>query len=206
MKLDDALTEIGLYLGVDANLLRDYAAQDQIGGFHLDMNLRKWTTGSMWEVEAQFIYALIRALQPERVLEIGVGNGCTTTHILSALDENVNGWLTSLDPHPYNWENVPTFLRDRWDYHPQDAVTWLREHPDEHFDIVIEDGPHDYDFTYQVLVEARKTEPRLVIAHDAAHSLVGADVSSAFQNALGDIRIVLIQPSDCGLAWRIFDD
>lgn len=199
--LVQTLTDLGTQLGVDSQALISYAAEDTIGGFHFDMDKRKWTVGSMWEVEAQTVYALVRALRPDRVLECGVGNACTTTHILTALEANDHGELISLDPEPYSgdlpWDN------SRWTFNRQDAVAWLRAHPDDHFDMVIEDAMHDYPLVYSILALVKGRHPRIVLSHDAEHYIVGPDVQRAWTDVYGSFQTALTEPSDCGFAWII---
>ena len=46
---------------------------------------------------AYLLYMLVRHVRPSQTLEIGVGDGCSTQVILSALDANDNGRLISID-------------------------------------------------------------------------------------------------------------
>jgi predicted O-methyltransferase YrrM len=200
MNLNEALARIAPSLDTSLSALITYADEDTIGGFHPDPAQRQWDLGSMWSVECQFIYAVIRALRPERVLEIGVGNGCTTTHILTALARNGTGTLTSVDPHPYNTDNIPLALRDRWTHIPADGVEWL-DNNIEHFDVAIEDAMHSYEMTYALLDNLR--DVRTVISHDAMHATVGATVRRAWSDTFGAYMTALIEPADCGLAWRV---
>lgn len=203
MNLHEACRELAGALNLSADDLIRFADQDTIGGFHMDETKRRWYTGSIWEVEGQLVYALIRVMRPRWVLEIGVGNGCTTTHILTALHDNDDGELLSLDPTPYPTMHVDDGLQARWTYVREDALGYLRAHAGEAFDLVIEDGPHGLEFTRDVLREAKATGPRLVLVHDAAHFLVGRDVSTGMQDALGDCHTLLVEPSDCGWGYWV---
>jgi len=73
------------------------------------------------------LYLLVRALQPEVVVETGVGAGCSSSSILLALEENARGHLHSIDlPSEKRFEDgniyqirevgcaVPDDLRHRW--------------------------------------------------------------------------------------------
>lgn len=71
---------------------------------------------------AMLLYALVRALRPDLVLETGVGAGVSSTYILCALEENRQGRLFSIDL-PYLDANgqttepgwaIPDELKFRW--------------------------------------------------------------------------------------------
>lgn len=50
--------------------------------------------------ECRCMYALLRKLQPEHAVEIGMAYGASALTILTALRENGSGRLTSIDPYP----------------------------------------------------------------------------------------------------------
>ena len=77
------------------------------------------------------LYAVMRILRPEVVVETGVGSGVSSTFILTAMERNGAGRLYSIDlPLPdegllpeersTGWL-VPERLRDRWEPAPGDA-------------------------------------------------------------------------------------
>jgi predicted O-methyltransferase YrrM len=70
---------------------------------------------------ARCCYAVCRALQPEAVIETGVGYGVTSAFFLQALAVNAKGSLWSIDLPPLSADSerqsgilVPTELRSRW--------------------------------------------------------------------------------------------
>lgn len=72
----------------------------------------------------ELLYALVRALRPQTIIETGVSTGTTTAYILAALADNGAGHLHSIDlPATLQLTNgrvavaVPSSLRDRWTYH-----------------------------------------------------------------------------------------
>jgi predicted O-methyltransferase YrrM len=79
--------------------------------------LRLGTTGGFG---CEAIYLLVRAAQPQVVVETGVLYGATSAHILAALDRNGSGKLHSIDlgreegepPHEFL---VPDELQRQWD-------------------------------------------------------------------------------------------
>jgi predicted O-methyltransferase YrrM len=50
--------------------------------------------------ERIMLYALVRGLRPERVLEIGTHQGASASIIAAALEDNGRGRIVGLDPHP----------------------------------------------------------------------------------------------------------
>jgi hypothetical protein len=72
----------------------------------------------------ELVYALVRTLRPEVVVETGVAQGVTSAYILAGLQDNGRGELHSIDMPMRDMINqhlvgaaVPPPLRDRWNYH-----------------------------------------------------------------------------------------
>jgi len=64
------------------------------------------------------LYAIFRRQKPDIVVETGVANGVSSSHILCALEQNKHGQLYSIDL-PWWQENqsgwiIPDYLRHRW--------------------------------------------------------------------------------------------
>src|SRR5947209_4711129 len=114
--LDQALATLAAQLGLDPQALIAYAAEDHIGGFNMDVNRRRWAPGSIWEVEGKVLYALVRALKPAHVVEIGTWFGCGASHILEALAMNKKGKLTSIDTDPNAGSEILISLRKNWTF------------------------------------------------------------------------------------------
>jgi predicted O-methyltransferase YrrM len=196
MRLDEALRQIAQDGGLNADELIAFAAEDKVGG----RDTGHWSGMSTFEAEGQILYALIRSLRPERLLEVGVDSGGTTTHILSALEANGAGHLDSVDIKAEVGIGVPESLRHRWTLHTGDALTIAL--PDQ-ADFIFEDGEHSYDFTFNVLARLKDLNPRMILSHDALTHLTygGFDVLRAFTDALGSDRTVLTDGSIAGLAY-----
>ncbi len=120
------------------------------------------------EIDAPLeLYALVRLLRPQHVLEAGVSSGVSSAYLLRALQRNGRGLLHSIDlpsrprgkarssPSPRNsWSlpahrdtgwAVPERLRPRWDLRlgdKADVLPILREQVPR-FDLVVYDLPHD---------------------------------------------------------------
>lgn len=209
MYLHTALEQIASTYHLDATQLKAYADEDQITGW--DLGAGRWPVGSLWGVEGQVIYALIRATKPRMVLELGTGYGCSATHIASALDANGGGTLhcvdNSGDPTAPNriGHGIPAALRQYVSIADQNIDQYIQVCP-HHYDLVFEDGIHSSQQVYNVwaLREQLLSPGGWLISHDAGHYIVGKDVRAGITGAgVGDALYLDIQPSDCGLAiWR----
>lgn len=206
MNLYAALTQAAHQLNLSQAELFDYPALDPHGGYP-----EAFPTGSMWQVEGQFLYSLLRALRPTRVLEIGTWHGCGATHILQALhDHGGEGWLNSVDcgvgiPIDAIGDLIPTSLRYRWLLDKttiQDFTANLFAAP---YDFILEDAmhsPEEVEFIWSQVPKLLRPGG-VMVSHDAAHHLVGADVRAGIQRAGYDATVYAIEPADCGFAvWR----
>jgi hypothetical protein len=201
MNLREAFAEIGPAIQVAPDTLLAYAGEDTVGGY--EGGAGAWPIGSLWSVEGQFLYALVRALKPRHVLEIGTHAGCSATHILTALQTNHSGHLTSLDIEPLVGDGPPMHLRNRWTFVQAEAVQWLTAHQPQ-ADLVFEDGFHTLNGTLSILETVQEvTRPQVVLSHDAAHQRVGPAVQRAFAATFQPMTVTLMAPSDCGLAWWV---
>lgn len=202
MNILDAVSKISKQLHLDSSDLLRYMDEDSIGGYHVDPTYAKWHIGSMWAVEAQLIYAIIRATKPERILEIGVNYGCSTAHILTALQRNDKGLLYSVDiEQPKDMTLISPELQTRWIFNMSEGADWIVGCK-QTFDIVLEDAGHDFLPTRRILRAVKSfLNPHIVISHDTEHRVVGSWVSQAFDAAFGKSAwsSYLIDPSDCGL-------
>lgn len=204
MNLTDTLNSFEKYLDLVPDILLPYAEQDDIGGFHPDPSQRKWGIGAIFAVEGKILYALIRALKPQTIVEVGSGTGCSTTHMASALlDNGGSGHITTIDRG--NTPHVPSDLQDFVTIESGDAINILALMPDHSIDFLLEDADHS-EALCAAIGELAKTKLKpggVMIAHDAAHFGVGRDVCMGFDRAGLDYRVYLTEPSDCGwLVWR----
>ena len=213
LDLEHTLARMADNYGLDAQQLIAYAAEDTVGGWTY---LGYWPGGSIWEVEGKILYALMRAIRPDQVLECGTRFGCSSTHILTAMKANKRGKLTSVDAESAKDEIgddgfgslVPASLRKRWTFiRPMTAQALLDSDPTP-WQVVFEDTDHTFDTTREIL-ERLKGRPgvQYVISHDIAHPWVGPTMRQAWTAVFGeqdkDWHAYDIEPSDCGFAvWR----
>ena len=203
MNLSEFFAHLAPQIGMAPEQLQVFADEDSTIGGYIPGESR-WIVGSMWEVEGKALYALVRALRPQRMLEVGTRRGCSTTHILTAMEANGTGELVSLDIEPF-LGSIPEHLQHRWTFVQTDALAWLKQQTPRHgFDVIFEDGAHSYAFTRDVLALCQKFSAKMTLSHDAAHHLVGADIRQAWDDVYGaqSYHVALIEPSDCGFAYR----
>jgi len=209
--LSEGLGVIAGYLGLDADALNAYAAEDTYGGFDFDLNNRRFDIGSIFGVEGQVLYALTRVLNPPEVVELGTMHGCGATHLLAALEANgkKTARLTSVDDNTNGvvlGHAIPDALRPRWKLVESSAAPYLTERKDNSLLLIFEDIDHSAERTAEiwVLAQAKLKSGGILISHDAEHSLVGAAVREGIaRSGITDYLKVTIAPSDCGLAiWK----
>jgi predicted O-methyltransferase YrrM len=138
---------------------------------------------TQWAVEhgtALLLYALVRVLKPETVLEIGVANGASSYFILRALDANGTGTLHSFDIAP----DAGSLLSDA------DRAAWRFHHITE-------------DRTLQEYL-AKLPQAGLCF-HDADHEyLAQLSEFTAFWNQLTDDGVLVGDDIDASYAWIHF--
>jgi Methyltransferase domain len=207
ISLFEAFERVGPQIGVPADELHDFAGEDVVGGYHTIRGTAMWPMGSVWAVEGQFLYALVRALQPDRVMEIGTWRGCSATHILSAMEANGKGQLISVDMKRHDEGiDIPHYLKPRWRFIEQEGTAYITSVRPT-VDLVFEDTAHTFPVTVALLTAIDYfMKPKVVVSHDACHFAVGQEVCQAWQTVYKDKwSKALIDPSDCGLAWKVYE-
>lgn len=202
MNLSDFLTLIGNDLGLDPATLIEYASEDTIGGYHSDSAQSKWPVGSLWAVDGQALYALVRALRPTAVLELGAHRGASTTHIATALQANGGGKVYSVDIMGNAGDLVPVELYPYIEFVRKAAIEYLNA-TRRRFDFAFEDMMHSAEQVLAVCgeLQTRMDTGSLILHHDSEHFLVGSDVRAGMEAAGVAWQSALIEPADTGLAW-----
>lgn len=198
--LNDTLQQMAADWTLDAEALIRYAAEDEILGWTY---LGYWPGGSVWQVEGQILYALVRAIRPDRILECGTAYGCSATHMLSALKKNRHGKLVSVTLEA-EASRIPDDLRKRWTLV---QGTTAQDYLDANggFDMVFEDTDHTVPTTSAILSRIKGMSGiQTVLSHDICHPWSGYAMRQAWDTVFGEAyRAYDIEPSDCGLAlWR----
>ena len=189
-------------VGIDAEVLLSYAAEDDLGG--QDSRPDHWGYLSLFEGEGKLLYALTRYLKPQRVLEIGTADGCSASHILAAMEKNEAGKLVSLDINKDAGQKIPPALRHRWEFVCTDAVKWVESHRHEFFDMAVEDGSHELSFTVAMLRYLTDIQVPFVFVHDPYQY---KEVREAVRRFYPHATYLRINPSVAGAAlWAADSD
>jgi hypothetical protein len=86
------------------------------------------------------LYALVRALEPDVIVETGTHDGLGSVALLEALDKNGHGRLVSIDPRPGTGWLVPDRLRGCWRQVRATSYDALEEVG--HVDVLVHDSLH----------------------------------------------------------------
>lgn len=158
VSLSDALAPLAARIHVSSSELHAYADADLYGG----RDTGDFSAMCLHRDEGRLLYALVRVLKPQRVLEIGVADGGSATHILAALAANGQGVLTSYDILPGVGASIPAELRSLWTLHVEDALT--ADLPQA--DFIFEDAAHTLDFSLTLYAHLKALAPRALVVHD----------------------------------------
>lgn len=164
-----------------------------------------WPQGTGRPGERAALYALVRVLQPDLVVECGTNWGCSTTQFLSAVRDNKKGRVVSIDirnrteGRPIG-ARIPPGLKNRWQFHRADAAEWLAKE-DTPLEFVFEDTDHTMETTRRICeAAARRLAPGgWLICHDVVIPAVAAGIRQAGIDA----PVFLFDADGRGLAvWR----
>mgnify|MGYP001575937469 CR=1 FL=1 len=193
MNLNEALRQIAQDGRLNSDELIAFAAEDAVGG----RDTGAFDSMSTFADEGRVLYALIRAMRPYRVLEVGVASGGTSTHILRALAANGSGTLWSIDIEPGSGYQIPEDLKGDWTFVAADAL--IADLPDA--DFVFEDGSHELLFTTTMLERLKALNPRIIVSHDYyTHETYGGfHVKEAFDAVLPEGLGVKVDGAFTGL-------
>lgn len=78
--------------------------------------------GDISLTDAKNYYALVRAVEPDRIVETGVSNGLSTLCLLLALDDNDHGHLYSVDYPLRADESLAEFREETWSDYSGSAI------------------------------------------------------------------------------------
>lgn len=199
--LEDVLTALAGYTGVQALDLQRYAAQDPHTGW--DFGRGGWPVGSLHTTEGQTLYALAYGLHMATVVECGSLHGCSATHMADALMA-IGGHLTSVDVLAGTGSLFPEYLKPYRTQLYMKGEDYLNSLPDNSVDMVFEDTDHSPASVYEIwkAAIAKVRSGGVVISHDGMHDTSTKDVNAAIQRALGhdDYLLLSIPPADCGFA------
>lgn len=225
-ELNQILTFISLQLGCDPQELISYAGEDTLGGYHFDPTQARFPIGSLFGVEGQMLYALIRHLKPQVVVEIGGWAGASASHMALAVMRNETGKVISVDLGDENVNAatgqshgslIPLSLKPYVELVKEDGRVWLTKQMSQSIDMIFEDADHSAGLVMELsrLALTKLVPGGYLVNHDAGHdeaiypngartpSPVAANVQEGLTRAGAAFKAYLAAPSDCGLAITV---
>lgn len=206
MHIDAFFDTIAADWSLDAEALKQYASEDAIGGYSFNEETRECDTGSLWAVDGQALYALVRYLKPQHIVEFGSLFGCSAKHLASALLKNGSGKLTCVDPTPPLLTTFNEALRPMITLVGSTAEHWITEGGLQDVAFIYEDTDHSSAVIDTIWSAAFKALPvgGMIVSHDAEHATAGAEVRKGMTAGAGHRwRSYRIDPADTGLGmWR----
>jgi len=203
MTLDDALALYADFLGLDAEALSAYAQEDRLGGYHTDPEQCQFPCGSLWQPEGQTLYALIRALRPKHILELGTLHGASTAHLRAAVRDNHQwGRVHSVDIWKGAGSLIPPALDGYGHLVFMDAVVYIEQWKQPNINFVFEDALHGYEQVRDIVnaLKPKLAPGAVVVHHDSEHGDDGVKIKQGLADAgITEYVSTLIEPSDCGL-------
>lgn len=231
--LNETLTLISAQIKCDAAELIAYSNEDTLGGYHVDPEQSRFKQGGLWEVEGKILYALIRWLQPETVVEIGGWEGASSAHMALAVKANGHGRVISVDNEVGGMAHgsaLPSELSKYVTLVSANGEDWLPTQEDGSIGFLFEDADHSRELVEKLVrLGLRKVMPGgLIVNHDALHdwfhdgnsiiplrndpahisqnvdmNYTGTKVRDGLQAAGAYFRVYKAEPSDCGLAITV---
>ena len=165
--------------------------------------------GSIAHNDGVILYSLIRTLKPKRVVELGTFRGISTNYMAAACAQN-KVIMDTVDNVRY-WGGIIRGINISWRYrrwiqqHKADAVTWLKEQPNNSIDFIFEDTSHTFENTRDIIQLAQdklRIEGTLIL-HDVNVKEKGCEVMKAVKESALPFLCTTIEPGLQGLAiWR----
>jgi len=192
----------------------DAVINDHIGGVDTG-----WHSGSVFADEGRLLYALVRALRPAVIWEVGCAHGCSASHMLQGLEHNNKGKLFSADLYEFPGAKIPEPLQARHVIFQVDAaelftkaakrVTWPdgRQRKLPAPDMIFDDGGHRTDdVAAMTAIALEHLNPGgIMVWHDTMHPHIGERVRNGIQQGgiREGVRHFLIEPADTGMGvWQ----
>jgi hypothetical protein len=199
LTLYEALIVLQAFIDIDAEALVEDAAEDAAGG--------RGDGFSGWAIDAnegKVLYALVRALKPAQVVEIGVNEGASSTHLLYALAANGSGRLDSYDTDTNAGLLVPDGIDAQWELHIEDAT--LVELPSAQ--LVFEDADHSLLGATAMFQKLKALNPRVLVTHDVNMTTAHGDfhVGEAFADVFPDGFTLTLDGCERGLGVWVNPD
>lgn len=202
MKLNDALKEVADYLALDAVYLQQLARGDEllgedIAGAHYGL--------IPYTADGYFLYALVRAFQPDHILESGVDDGGSIEHMDNALSVlNQGGQITGVDINPEAggiYRNSKAYRHIHIVH--EDIVMYVQRDDLPVFQFIHEDASHEIHTVRAVYEALPRLMPQggVIVSHDTATGVRDA-ILTGIRNAGFDEPPLLVEfdESPCGFS------
>ncbi len=163
---NEALAALEQHLTIAPGLLVEYAAELDVKGGREGGN----ESATAYTRDAQLLYAMVRLLLPEKILESGTNFGGSANHLLAALAKNGMGKLVTIDTTPDSGDFIFDEYLGQVDVLIEDICEYVQRPEATAFDFIYEDASHEVH-TVRAVYEALPTlAPNgcFVISHDTA--------------------------------------
>ena len=206
-ELNKVLKQIAEDFDLDGAALVKYAREDTIKGQD-DGN----PDGTAYTSDGKLLYALVRGLKPESVLEIGTYHGGSANHIAHAIKKNGYGYVTTVDIWDGSGTSIATELHNFVTLIHQNVDDFIRDEKHEtldlklkpKYDFIFEDGPHSEHSVhgiYDALPFLLKPGG-LILSHDTATGM-GQYIRNGMEKGGVDLHCVKfyeIPGNPCGMS------
>ena len=161
----------------------DLGSRERIGSVFL-------APADMEQVDRILLYALVRSLRPDRVLEIGIRYGGGARIIASALADNEQGCAVGIDPLPQGFSVPMKHLHGRYQriegYSPEVTPEAVRKLGGS-LDLVLIDALHTGDAVYADFmgVLPHLADGAHVLFHDAYHQGIASAIDQIVEEQPG---------------------
>lgn len=204
MKFIEALPIIADYLHLDSAQLTAYALEDKEVG--------KDTVGEQpgyipFGADGQLLYALVRILRPQRILESGVDEGGSINHMAAALIANGDktAHITGVDIRDDNPGGyIHSKLRKYATIISQDIKYFVERDDATGFDFIHEDSSHEVHTVRAVYENLPKLMPNggVIVSHDLFTG-VGPAIKTGIKDSGFEGKPLYIQYDESPCGWAI---
>lgn len=182
MTFATVLNAIARQLDLDPAALIAYAAEDPHIGSQPD-HIGTDPTLIPWEDDGRLLYALVRALKPQHVLESGCNRGGSANHLAAALLMNGAGQLTTVDVNPSAGDAIESIYAHIVEVIHTDICEYVQWPTATGFDFIHEDASHEVHTVRCVYDHLPTLAPMgaVVLSHD-----VNTGVGEAIRTGMHD--------------------
>lgn len=187
------LRQIATDFDLDSKALIRYAREDTIKGKD-----KGNANGTAFTNDGKLLYALVRLLKPQHILEIGTYEGGSVTHMAAAVAKNGSGHIITVDI----WDGSGLAIPD--EYLPYIEVVhenvdfFLDRFAASAFDFIFEDGPHSEGGIHNIYgaLPCILKPGSLILSHDTSTG-VGDYIRRGMRKGgvnLDDVRYYEVSP------------